>query len=446
MSRVSVRALSCRSLFLTLSIALLAIGLPAAAGAQPRHARLSRDLSDRLAKGDPAGSSVIVTGTVPVETIAARYGARILRVLRRGAVLEVNGGQLDALSRDAEVDHLSGDVPVHRMAAETTAAIGADQVWRGVLSGSGKYNGAGIGIAVVDSGIAHAPSLNGRVLASVDFTGTKPKRADEYGHGTAVAGIIASTSASYPGVAPGASLVNLRALGSDGSGATSDVIAAIDWAVEHRAQYNLRIINLSLGHPVFEPAVDDPLCQAVQRAVDAGVLVVAAAGNFGKTADGRPIIGGVVSPGNAAAALTVGALNTRGTVQRSDDKMATYSSRGPTMIDGVLKPELVAPGNRIISTSSNRSYFEAEYPERLIEGAGGNGFIEMSGTSMSAAVVSGAAALLLEAGPGLTPREVKLLLQVTSSQVAGAGLIAAVSLLVGAVTLVSAVALISAGS
>ena len=138
-------------------------------------------------------TSVIVSSTAPVETIATRYGARILKVLRRGAVLEVNGGQLDALSRDADVDHLSGDVPVHRMSAETTGAIGADQVWRGVLSSSGRYTGAGIGVAVVDSGIAQVPSLNGRVVATVDFTGAQPKRADPYGHGTSVAGIIAST-------------------------------------------------------------------------------------------------------------------------------------------------------------------------------------------------------------------------------------------------------------
>ena len=113
------------------------------------------------------------------------------------------------------------------------------------------------------------------------------------------------------------------------------------------------------------------------------------------------------------------------------------------MIDGVLKPELVAPGNRIVSTSANRSYFERQYPERLVEGAGGNAFIEMSGTSMSAAVVSGAAALLLEARPALTPREVKLLLQVTSSRVAGPGLIEAGA---GSLNIAAAVAVATTGN
>ena len=130
------------------------------------------------------------------------------------------------------------------------------------------------------------------------------------------------------------------------------MIAAIDWAVGNRLRYNLRVINLSLGHPVFESYREDPLCQAVERAVNAGMVVVAAAGNFGKTAEGKAVVGGIVSPGNSPSALTVGASNTRGTAQRSDDVMATYSSRGPTAIDGLLKPELVAPGNRIVAAAA----------------------------------------------------------------------------------------------
>ena len=151
-------------------------------------------------------------------------------------------------------------------------------------------------------------------------------------------------------------------LTADGSGDTSDVIAAIDWTIENRRRYNLKVINLSLGHPVFESYRDDPLCQAVQRATDAGLLVVTAAGNFGKTADGRPIVGGIISPANSPAALTVGAVNARGTVPRSDDVMATYSSRGPTLFDGLLKPELVAPGNRIVAAAAPGAALPAAFP------------------------------------------------------------------------------------
>src|SRR5262249_22010306 len=178
--------------------------------------------------------------------------------------------------------------------------------------------------------------------------------------------------------------------------------------------------------PIFESYLDDPLCQAAQRAIDAGILVVAAAGNLGKTSDGRPVVGGIIAPGNTPAVLTVGALNTKGTPARSDDLMATYSSRGPTAIDGVLKPDLVAPGNRIVAASAAGSVLSTTYPDRVVvDGPGKSEYIELSGTSMSTAVVSGAAALVLEARPQLTPAQVKATLQLTSSRVAGAGLIEA---------------------
>ena len=171
-------------------------------------------------------------------------------------------------------------------------------------------------------------------------------------------------------MAPGAWLVNLKVLGADGSGSTADAIAAIDWTIANQRTYNIRIINLSLGHPVYESYLDDPLVRATQRAADAGILVVAAVGNRGKTADGRPAVGFVDSPGNGPSVLTVGAVNTRGTAGRSDDVMATYSSRGPTPFDGVLKPELVAPGNKIVAASAAGSYLSRDVSRA---GAGGPG-------------------------------------------------------------------------
>ena len=225
----------------------------------------------------------------------------------------------------------------------------------GVARGAGRargQTGSGIGVAVIDSGIANHQALRNRVDGVGGFhrperQRRRPIRARHARrrHHRRVG------ESGYAGVAPGAHLVNLQVLNADGSGDTSDVIAAIDWAIEHRAQHRLRVINLSLGHPVFESYRDDPLCQAVQRAVDAG-MGGGAAGNFGKTADGKAVVGGIVSPGNSPAALTVGASNARGTAQRSDDVMATYSSRGPTAIDGLLKPELVAPGNRLVAAAA----------------------------------------------------------------------------------------------
>ena len=420
--RTSLTARRCITLALA-AFVLGSVSVPAEAG--PRRARLSRDLADRVATRSQNSARVIVTGTdAEVQALAIRYGARIRKSVLGGAVLEVTGGQLVALSEDPDVAHLSGDVPVQRMMAVTNTATGASQVWhRGV--GPQGATGRGIGVAVIDSGVAPHRALRGRIVASLDFTDPKGVGLDRFGHGTHIAGIIAGhDDGGYSGIAPEAHIVSLRVLGPDGAGDTSDVINAIDWVIAHKTEYRLRVINLSLGHPVFESYREDPLCQAVERAVRAGLVVVTAAGNMGKTEDGRPIVGGVISPGNTPGALTVGAINTRATGQRSDDVMATYSSRGPTRFDGVLKPELVAPGNKIVAPSAAGSYLATTYPER-VSGYGGNAYIEMSGTSMSSAVVAGAVALLLDANPSLSPADTKLALQLTSSRVAGAGLIEA---------------------
>ena len=395
------------------------------AEAGSHRARLSRDLESRIAAASSQSTTVILSGTdEQVRTLVARYGVVLKKPLRGGAVLEMTAGQLEALSADPSVDHLSGDARVQRMSV-TNEATGATQVWTGVAGLRG-FTGTGVGVAVIDSGVATHEALRGRVVAEFDFTGKKGSAVDKFGHGTHVAGIVAGNdTGDYAGIAPGAHIVSLRVLGPDGSGDTSDVINAIDWAIANKSQFALRIINLSLGHPVFESYRDDPLCQAVQRAVDAGMIVVAAAGNLGKTDDGRPIVGGVISPGNSPAALTVGALNTMATAQRSDDVMASYSSRGPTMIDGVLKPDIAAPGNKIAAPAAPGAYLTQTYPERIVSGQGSQAYIELSGTSMAAAVVSGAAALLLEANPALTPADAKFVLQLTSSPVAGAGLIEA---------------------
>ena len=342
---------------------MLACSAPALAA---HRARLSADLQDHLAAGSPA-INVIVHGTDnDIAAITARYGVKVKRHLRSGAVLTVTAGQLDALAADDSVDHLSGDVKIHSTMDEVTAqSIGADQVWNGA-GDVPSLSGQGVGVAVIDSGIdTKHNALKKRVLVSVDFTGGNGN--DGYGHGTHVAGIIAgqrgrsSDARVYQGMAPGAYLINLRVLGDDGSGVVSDVVDAIDWAIEHSDQFNIRIINLSLGAPVLQPFRDDPLCEAVERAARAGILVVSAAGNFGKTADGTTVYGGITAPGNSPYTLTVGALDTHGTPQRSDDTLATYSSRGPTRYDLVIKPDIAAPGSHIASAEAADSYLARTY-------------------------------------------------------------------------------------
>ena len=225
---------------------------------------------------------MIVTGTDDqVRTLAARYGATVKKALRHGAVLTADDGQLDALSQDADVDHLAGDVPVMRMGV-TTEAIGAEQVWVGALAGVRGFTGRGVGVAIIDSGVWEKhKDLKKRVVAQRRLHRRRRRRtATSTATGRTWPGLIVGGGADYPGVAPDASLISLRAMSADGSGLTSNVIAALDWAIDNRDAYNIRIVNLSLGHPVLESYRDDPLCQAVQRAVDAGILVVAVGGQF----------------------------------------------------------------------------------------------------------------------------------------------------------------------
>ena len=134
-------------------------------------------------------------------------------------------------------------------------------------------------------------------------------------------------------------------LGPDGTGSTSDVIAGMEWAIANRARYNVRVINLSLGHPVTEPSVTDPLCEEVEKATALGIVVVAAAGNSGKTATGQTVLGSIASPGNSPFALTVGALNTWQTPGRSDDSVTTYSSRGRVRITDAGRRVLEGPAD-----------------------------------------------------------------------------------------------------
>jgi serine protease AprX len=363
---------------------------------------------------------------------------RVLRVLDNEAVVEADGAQLEALASSPGIEHLSGDVPVQSTMAVSNKSIAADQVRAGtsgllgLLGGISGVNGKGIGIAVIDSGVSSHKALGTRVVARVSFVTGDTNTADDFGHGTHIAGIITgdASAATYVtksyagGVAPGAHLVSVRVLRDDGTGLTSDVIAGINWAIANKSRYNIRVINLSLGHTVMEPAATDPLCEAVKRAFQAGIVVVASAGNRGKTDNGTPILGGVTSPGNSPYAITVGALNTWNTVSRDDDSVTTYSSRGPTRYDLAVKPDVVAPGNKVVSLETAGSYIARTYPATHVAGSGTNGYMRLSGTSMATGVVSGGVALLLQGKPGLSPMQVKLLLQTGSTYLAEDGLIA----------------------
>jgi serine protease AprX len=401
-----------------------------------RHrASLSDDLRAFAGTRSTKVVRVIAHGTdQDLQVIAARHGVHVARVLNGGAVVEANAAQIEALAAEPSIRHLSGDLPVADFMTISTQTTLADKVRSGEgggllgLGGISGVNGQGVVVAVLDSGISAHKALNGKVLASVSMIPGQPT-ADEYGHGTHVAGIVTGTgtyaagvTSQYAGgIAPGAQLVNVRVLGDDGVGNTSDVIAGIDWVIANKAKYNIKIMNLSLGHAVTEPVAFDPLCAAVERAYRAGIIVVAAAGNAGKMPDGTPVLGGIASPGNSPFAITVGATNTFGTPSRDDDKVTTYSSRGPTKYDYNAKPDLVAPGNKIVSLEAANSYIARNYPTEHIAGSGNNAYLRMSGTSMSAPMVTGAAALLLQAQPSMTTAQVKFELQSGSTYMVDAG-------------------------
>ena len=415
---------------------LLGIALSSAHPQGQRGPTISEDLKAALASG--ARVRVIVQAEEnTLSSLRFRLGRGLRRNLAGALSLDVTGSELSRLAAEGGVAHLSGDLPVVADMAITNQVTRADKVWAGQggllgLLSQPSVTGKGIGVAVIDSGIAEHNALTGRVLARVNLVSHEPGvTGDPFGHGTHIAGLIGGSAAAAArvtpeyagGSAPGVHFVDVRVLGSNGSGYTSDVIAGIDWTIANARRYGIRVVNLSLGHPVSEPSATDPLCRAVARASQAGLVVVVSAGNHGQTATGTRILGGVTSPGNSPFAITVGALDARGTIDRSDDAVATYSSRGPTKFDFAVKPDVVAPGTAQVSLENPASWLSARYPGWHVAGSGRNAYYQLSGTSMSAAVVSGGVALLLQSEPGLTPAQVKLALQTGAQFLPEAGLI-----------------------
>ena len=238
------------------------------------------------------------------------------------------------------------------------------------------YEGGNVGIAVIDSGLEKSEDLSGgRADKFFDFTtnGRSGHPYDDYGHGTHVATLIAGKGkaserdverledgkfhktklALYRGLAPKARIISLKVLDGNGAGYTSSVLRALEFVVANREKLKIDIVNLSLGHPIYESPDTDPLVRAVEDATRAGIIVVAASGNHGMNqVTGEVGYAGITSPGNAPSAITVGALDLHDTVDRADDTVAPYSSRGPAWYSGVAKPDLVAPGHKLVAVGA----------------------------------------------------------------------------------------------
>jgi len=345
---------------------------------------------------------------------------------------------VQALANDPSVLYISPDRDMANLLDLADPTTNATAVWQ-------QYglDGTGIGVAIVDSGVSMKNDLKtkdgfgSRIVYSESFvSGGDPS--DLYGHGTHVAGIVAANGAdstgpnfarTFKGIAPNANIINLRVLDQNGAGTESGVINAIQRAIQLKSTYNIRVINLSLGHPIYESYTLDPLCRAVEQAWRAGIVVVTAAGNYGRdNSNGKHGYGTIASPGNDPYVITVGATSMNGTPYRTDDTVASFSSKGPTLVDHIVKPDLVAPGNNIVSLlASPTCTLITQYPKTQVNAAiyetlgtystASASYFRLSGTSMATPMVSGAAALMMQYQPWLTPDQVKARLMKTAAKI-----------------------------
>jgi serine protease AprX len=338
--------------------------------------------------------------------------------------------QLQTLVADGSVRYVTADsyvVTASKEARQTARVPGSTAA---LNTPNMAYPGTGIGVAIVDTGVYLHGDYYRNALWQHDFlngaTGVAVSPSDPYGHGTHVAGMVTgdgyySTSAMYQGVATRANVISLRALDQQGRGRLSDVLAALDWIVyPGKALYNIRVVNLSFGKGVEEPQACDPLVQAVNAVWDAGVVVVVSAGNFGHSGNYT-----ISSPGNSRKVITVGSLTDAATgTAFGDDFVSTFSSRGPTLFDHVLKPDLIAPGNKVVAPFAPGSKLGQVVPaSRVFCGVSGGScswrYLRLSGSSMAAAMVSGAVARMLEKTPSLTPATVKARLMKSARKIPG---------------------------
>jgi serine protease AprX len=396
------------ALSLTMALMLVPGSAPAAAATRQSVIVQGQPLEAVVGAVERAGGTVtsrldVINGVGALLTPAAAAGLRadpaITAIAPNAEVTLLGGGD----------DDDEGGKGPRSPATDYADLVGADLLWQQGVTGQG------VTVAVVDTGIARHRGLTkdingrkGRILAWVDFVDGKRKPHDFNGHGTHIAGIIANSQKGedreWNGVAPGVNLVAVRVLDEAGVGTYEKVIQGIQWVIAHRDEYNIRVMNLSLVSPVQSPYWADPLNQAVMQAWANGIVVVVAAGNGGPNA----MTIGV--PGNNPYVITVGAFTDNYTpTDWSDDYIAPFSAAGPTL-DGFVKPDVVAPGAHMVSTMLPSSSLARSHQASQV----GNQYFSMAGTSQSAAVVSGIAALLISKNPGLTPDQVKFRMMVTS--------------------------------
>jgi serine protease AprX len=411
---------------LTLVIGLLASALLVATSIHAPSAPAARSVSVVVHERTPA--------TDLAEGLVWAVGGRVTRPLPLigGFAADVPADSLSTLGRGDSIRglYIDADIQMAGVGTEAYDDIEPNLAWRRSIRLSQVplgIDGTGVTVAMIDTGVAQVEDLGARVVARVDFT---PGGAgdDAYGHGTHLAGVIAgdgsASDGKWRGVAPGAKIVSVKVAGPDGSTDVSVVIAALQWVVTHRAQYGIKVLNLSFGTDSLQPYAIDPLNAAVERAWAAGITVVVSSGNRGP--------GTINKPGDDPFVITVGAVDVHQTSDRRDDEVASFSSSGVTQ-DGFAKPDLVAPGTSIVATRDAGSTIDGLHQDAIVDGD----YFKGTGTSQAGAVVSGVAALLYQANPSLHPSAVKSILMGSTLRASqyrsggGAGMVDAAAALQG---------------
>lgn len=302
-----------------------------------------------------------------------------------GCACEMSINSILELTTDPDVEFISYDAKVFAVMDIARKSIGADLV---LNTG---YTGKNVTVAIIDTGISpHADLIypNNRIVGFKDFVNNETRAYDDNGHGTHCAGILAgngyASKGKYKGIAPDANILSIKVLDESGNGNTSDILSTVQWIIDNKEVYKTRIINFSLGAIAQSRERRDPLVKAANHAIDNNLIVIAAVGNSG------PLRNTILSPATSRHVISVGALDDRQSSGLNDDAIAEFSSRGPTL-DRIKKPDLIAPGVNIMSLSNTNL----------------SNYNSLSGTSMSAPMVSGAAALLLNENPNYTHFDIK---------------------------------------
>ena len=378
----------------------------------------------RHAKAHPSTRMAVIISVDPtfdaskglVRSLLARARVHPSRdlALINGLAVDLPARQLDKLA-DISGLTVTPDAPVH------VSGYTSNQLWpyesglsRGWSGPDAPAPGTAPTIAVLDSGIqAGRADFGGRVLASVNLS-TLPTNSGEdgRGHGTFVAGIAAGGADGYTGATPQANLVSVDVMDDNGIARTSDVIAGCQWVLANKAKYNIRIANLSLHSGTASNFTTDPLDKAVEKLWFGGVVVVAAAGNYGSPTGPSGVL---YAPGNDPFVITVGAIDIGGTKNRNDDLNAPWSAYGRTL-DGFMKPDIAAPGRYMVGPVPATSTLAVQRADKITA----PGYIQLSGTSFAAPVIAGAAAQILAKHPTYTPDQVKGALMLSAKPVDGA--------------------------